>query len=140
MRKTLLAAGLLSTLTVAAPGRADVLVELSFSAKMAASDVVIVGTVTAATPGRPDQYDATATVLTLATLKGAPQARHIVFRQSRIPEDGLRCCEVGATYIMFLTHVPGRPELASVNGGYGMIRIGPARNEPELEIIRQPAD
>lgn len=136
MRGALLAAALPIALAVAAPVGASILVELSFPAKMEASDVVIVGTVTAATPRHPDRYDATVTVTTLATLKGAPEARHIVFAQSRIPEDGLQCCEVGATYIMFLRHVPAGSALASVNGRHGIVRIGPAHNEPEIRVVR----
>jgi len=135
MRRNALSLALPIALALAAPARASILVELSFAAKMEAADLVIVGTVTAATPGHPDRYDATVTVTTLATLKGAPEARHIVFAQSRIAEDALRCCEIGATYVMFLRHVPGGAELASVNGRYGIIRIGPARNEPELQVV-----
>lgn len=139
MRKSLLTFVLLGVLAVAGPGRADILVELSFPAKMAASDVVIVGTVTSAGPSHPDRYDATATVLTLATLKGIPEAQHVVFSQSRIPEDNLQCCEVGATYVMFLRRVPNRPEWVSVNGRHGMVRIGPANNEPRIQVIPGPS-
>ena len=135
MRRTFITIALMSTLIIIEPVRADILVELSFSEKMAASDVVIVGTVTAALPGHVDQFDATATVQTLATLKGRPHAQHVVFTQSRIPEDQLQCCEVGASYVMFLRHVPDRSELASVNGRHGMVRIGRANNEPRIEII-----
>jgi len=138
MRKTMVVATLLSMLVMVVPARADILVELSFAAKMDASDLVIVGTVTAAMPGRPDEFDGTATVMTLATLKGTPQAQHIVFTQSRISEDQMRCCDVGATYVMFLRRVPNRTELRSVNGIHGMIRIGPANNEPRLEVVPGP--
>jgi hypothetical protein len=135
MRRTLLSAVLLTALAVAAPVRASVLVELSFAAKMEASDVVIVGTVTSAAPGHPDQYDATVTVTTLATLKGEPQAQHVVFAQSRIAEDQMQCCEIGATYVMFLRHARNDPRLVSVDGRYGIVRIGPAHNEPPLEVV-----
>lgn len=134
MRKSTLVMAMASLL-VAIPVRADVLVELSFNEKMEVSDVVIVGTVTAAMPGNPDQYNATATVLTLATLKGNPQAQHVVFTQSRIPEDNLQCCDVGGTYVMFLRRLSNGAGLVSANGQHGMIRIGPATNEPRLEVV-----
>jgi hypothetical protein len=129
---------LLAVLTLASPAASSILVELSFREKMDAADVVIVGTVTSAIPGHPDEFDATATVLTLATLKGTPAAQHIVFTQSRIAEDQLQCCEVGASYVMFLRHVPDRAELASVNGRHGMVRIGRATSELRIEVVPDP--
>jgi hypothetical protein len=108
---------------------------MSFQEKLAASDVVIVGTVTASLPGRPERYDAKATILTLATLKGTPQAQHIVLIQDRIAEADPRCCQVGASYVMFL-HRLTDGSLQSVNGRFGMIRIGPAASDPKIEVIR----
>lgn len=120
----------------AAPAGAALLVEMSYQEKLAASDVVIVGTVTASVPGQPEKYDAAATVLTLATLKGTPQAQHIVLTQDRIPEDNPRCCQVGASYVMFL-HRAADGSLRSVNGRFGMIRLGPAASDPKIEVIRE---
>lgn len=122
-----------------APAGANLLVEMSYQEKMASSDIVIVGTVTASVPGQPEKYDAAATVFTLATLKGTPQAQHIVLTQDRIPEDDPRCCQVGASYVMFL-HRAADGSLRSVNGRFGMIRIGPANNDPKIEVIREGED
>jgi hypothetical protein len=135
MKKIWMKMVVIGLLAAACPAHANILVELSFQAKMAASDVVIVGTVTAANPGQDGQYDASVTVMTLATLKGRPQAQHIVLTQSRIAEDELQCCDVGSTYVMFLQHIPDSYKLTSVNSRHGMVRIGRADNEPRIEAV-----
>ena len=128
----------LSLLGLAAPAAANVFVELSFARKMAESELVIVGTVTSTTPSRPGRFDGTATVRTLATLKGTPQQEVVVRRQSNIAEADPNCCQVGATYAMFLRRAPNGSGLVSVNGRFGMIRLGPVRDVPEFEVIRNP--
>ena len=135
MRKLALILCLSAFPAINAPAQANLLVELSFAEKMATSDVVIVGTVTAAFPGRPEQFDATATVLTLATLKGTPEAQHIVLAREKIPENHTGCCQVGATYVMFLERTLDETRLRSINGRFGMIRIGPANNDPKIEVL-----
>jgi hypothetical protein len=138
MRNELRVAASLVFLGLASSVFANILVEMSFEEKMKASDVVLVGTVTGATPGRDEEYDATATVTTLVTLKGTPQAQHVVLTQSRISEDNPQCCQVGATYVMFLGRSADGSGLRSVNGRHGMIRIGPAQGDPKIEVI-EPA-
>lgn len=137
MRQLALILPLLIAPALTARAQANLLVELSFQEKMAISDVVIVGTVTAALPGRREQYDATATVHTLATLKGTPEAQHIVLTREKIPENHTGCCEVGATYVMFLERTPDESRLRSINGRYGMIRIAPANNDPKIKVLRE---
>jgi len=136
MRRTSLYLCVLSILAIGEAARANILVELSFQQKLAESDVVIVGTVTSGTPRVQGQRTGTATVMTLATLKGTPEAQHIVRTQSRIPEEDPQCCQVGATYVMFLARPSEGSGLISVNGRFGMIRIGPADNDPKIEVIR----
>ena len=52
-----------------------------------------------------------------------------------IAEEDPQCCQVGAAYVMFLQRVRNEPALVSVNGRFGMIRIGPAHNDPEVTVI-----
>lgn len=137
MRKVALILSFLIAPALTAQAQANLLVELSFREKMAISEVVIVGTVTAALPGRPEQFDATATVQTLATLKGTPAAQHIVLTREKIPENHTGCCQVGATYVMFLERTSDETRLRSINGRYGMVRIGPADNDPKIEVLRE---
>jgi hypothetical protein len=125
----------LGSLTLGAPARANFLVEHSFQAKMAEADLVIVGIVTAMHPGHPRQGDATAAVRIIAMLKGDPQSEIVVRTRSIIVEEDPQCCQDGATYVMFLQRVRNESALVSVNGRFGMIRIGPARNDPEVTVI-----
>jgi hypothetical protein len=130
--------GALALLMVTTPLRANILVEYSFQRKMDASDLVIVGIVTSVHAPSAGGYDGTATVRPLATLKGVPQAEIIVQTQDIIPEADPRCCQTGASYVMFLRQAGDGSGLISVNGRFGMIRVAPARNDPELEVIREP--
>jgi hypothetical protein len=135
MRLGMSALALIFSMTAAAPAEANFLVEMSYAQKFAASDVVLVGTVTAATVAHAGRYDGTATVAVLTTLKGTPRAQYIVLTQSKIPEDSPQCCEVGATYVMFLGRSSDSSALWSVNGRFGMIRIGPASSDPKVEVV-----
>lgn len=139
MMKASLAARLLAlALTGMIPCVADanLLVEMSFKEKMTESDSVIVGTVTSTVPRHAGRYDASAVVSVIATLKGDPSAQLVVLTSSRIPEESPQCCLVGATYVMFLRRTPdGR--LRSVNGPFGMIKIGPERSDPAIEVLRK---
>jgi len=114
---------------------ANFFVEQSFQRKMAAADLVIVGTVVTMSVSHRHEADAAATVRPVATLKGAPQSEIVVRTQSGIPEADSDCCQVGATYVMFLQRVRNGLFVVPVNGKYGMIRIGPAHNEPEIQVI-----
>ena len=107
------------------PAWANFLVELSFERKMAESDIVIVGTVTSAAPG-------SATVRVLSALKGTPGPEVRVSTTSRIAEADPNCCNDGATYVMFLHRY--RELYHSVNGAYGMVRIG-SQSGGHVEVI-----
>lgn len=124
-----------SAFAFAGPASANIYVELSFQGKMDQSDLVVIGTVTATEQRVSDRFAATASVHVLYMLKGAPQSDIVVHTQSAIAEADPRCCEVGATYIMFLRRAPDGSGLYSTNGSFGMIRTGPAHNEPELRVV-----
>jgi hypothetical protein len=130
----LAALGLLAAPAIAA---ANIFPELSFEEKMAEADIVIIGTVTAITPKVRDRYDATATVSVSVSLKGPPQALQIIRTQSRNPEADPACCEVGSTYVMFLARTVDGSSLVSVNGPYGIVRIGPAQRTPLLTSVKR---
>lgn len=132
------AAMLLSVLAAATPAAANLFVELSYDRKVEESDIVIVGRVTAVSPRNRDRYDGTATVSVISALKGHPAGELTVMTQSRISEADPQCCTLGATYMMFLRRAVDRPAFYSVNGRFGMVRIGPARNEPEIQAIPEP--
>jgi hypothetical protein len=129
---------LLCVLNYGTSAEANLLVEHSFRQKLADSDIVLVGTVTATSPSHRDRLDGTVRVRTLTALKGTPAPDLVVRTQSLIAEDNPDCCEVGATYIMFLRYPPDGTPLTSVNGRFGIIRIGPARNDPEIQVVNPP--
>jgi hypothetical protein len=140
MMKARFAAALLMLVLGAAmprPAQANLFIEMSFKEKVAESDVVIVGTIDSTTPGHPSQYDASATVSVLYTLKGAPPLRLVVLTKSRIQEESPQCCARGATYVMFLKRTSDGLQLRSVNGRFGMIRIGPERSDPQIEVLKR---
>ena len=72
-------------------------------------------------------------------LKGRPEPEFVVRTQSRIAELGVQqaCCELGATYMLFLGRTTDGFTYSSVNGRYGLIRIGPARS-PEFRVLPNP--
>lgn len=132
----LVVAGALAAMTPSA-ARANLFVEMSFGEKIASSDLVIVGTVTSLTRGRPGRYDdGFASISVVMTLKGQERPLVVVLTKSRIAEENPECCELGATYMMFLEKAAGGPQLRSVNGRFGVIKLGPARRDPQIEILR----
>jgi hypothetical protein len=64
------------------------------------------------------------TVTVLNRLKGESADFITVETYSRIAEMNVQCCDVGATYLMFLAPAPNGGQLFSVWGRFGMIRIG----------------
>ncbi|HYI63724.1 MAG TPA: hypothetical protein VEW71_02445 [Allosphingosinicella sp.] len=117
MKKILHLLAAICALGAAMPGSANVLIEPSFAAKMARADLVVIGMVTAAPPGG-------ATLDVLHTLKGRAGAVITVSTYSRARELDPQCCEVGATYLMFLHRRAQDRMPRSVLGRYGMIRVG----------------
>jgi hypothetical protein len=116
------------------PVSANILVELSFQEKWNNSDLVIVGTVTGTRSTSESRTSSSVTIKPVAVLKGASQGEILVQTQSRIPEENPRCCELGATYMMFLDRTPQTGTFASVNGRFGLVRIGSATRKPEIRV------
>jgi len=106
----------------AGPAGANFLVEPSYQEKMALAQLVVIGTVTATDRGGHQGVGSNATLSVLQRLKGESPDTITVTTYSRIAEENPRCCEVGATYLMFLGVGNGHPW--SVWGQYGMVRIG----------------
>ena len=111
-----------SVVAFAAAAGANLVVEPTYEQIMERSDLVIIGTVTAVEHGGRNGFGSTATVSVLSTLKGDANGTIVVSTYSRIAEMNPRCCDVGATYMMFLRSSPDR-QLASTWGAYGMRRI-----------------
>jgi hypothetical protein len=91
---------------------------------MTDSTLVVVGTVAAVHPASPSG-PGWATISVDRVLKGEPRQAISVATTSVVMELDPRCCELGATYIMFLRQTTsGSPMLMSVRGAYGMIWLG----------------
>jgi hypothetical protein len=118
----------LCALAVAQPAAANIVVEPTFQEKMDQSELVFIGTVTAIDRGGRRGVGSTAALSVLTTLKGENRASVVVSTYNEIDELNPRCCEVGATYIMFLRRPTPTGPFVSVRGAFGMIRIaGPQR-------------
>ena len=126
---------LLLLLFAAEPAPANWYVEQSFQAKMAQADIVVVATVLSMNPGHRGERDSAATVRPIAILKGVPPSEILVRTRNRVAESDSDCCQVGATYVMFLELAADRSAFVPVNAKYGLIRIGPARDDPEFQVI-----
>ena len=110
-------------LMVATPVKSNVALEPTFDRKMAEAELVIIGTVIAAECGG-RCVGSTATLSVWRILKGRSGDTINVSTYSPINELDPRCCEVGATYLMFLRRSAEDGRLFSVWGSYGMVRIG----------------
>jgi hypothetical protein len=105
------------------PASANLVVEPSFAQKMERADLVVIGTVTAVDRGRGGS-GSSAVLTVLQRLKGDSPDVLTISTYSRIEELNPRCCEVGATYMMFLFRSAPNERMFSDWGPYGMIRIG----------------
>jgi hypothetical protein len=121
MKTSILLASLCAS-GLAVPSKANLVVEPSYEQILDRSDLVVIGTV-ASSDGDGNEFGSTATISVRLTLKGEGSNTLVVSTYSRISELNPRCCEVGATYLMFLRRLPSG-ELVSVLGAYGMRRIG----------------
>ena len=122
MRKSPILAA--ACLFLAGPADANFVTEPTFREKMEGSSLVVIGTVTAVDRGRGrDHWGSTATLALQQRLKGESPDTITVETWSRIAELDPRCCEVDATYLMFLIASPNG-QLFSFRGLYGMVRIG----------------
>jgi hypothetical protein len=116
-----------AALGVGTPASPNVVIEPTFAEKMAISELVVIGTVTAVNPGGQRGVGSTATLEIWWTLKGEHRQTISVRTWHEVDELNPRCCEVGATYMMFLKN-SARGQLMSVRGVFGMVRIaGPQR-------------
>lgn len=105
------------------PAGANFVLEPTFAEKMARSELVVIGTVTAVDPGGERGVGSTATLDVWWTIKGEHRDTISVITWHPIEEGNPRCCVVGATYMMFLVRSV-RGDLMSVWATFGMVRIG----------------
>ena len=120
MRGRLLLASFL--LSAAVPATANFIPEMTFEQKKSEADIVIFGKAGAA-HGKPGENRSYATVKVIKALKGRPPAKIEVWTFSSWSEMDPNCCEVGATYLMFL-HKTESGRFRSIQGQYGMVRVG----------------
>lgn len=111
-----------------APASANIVMEPTFAEKMALSELVVIGTVTAVDPGGERGIGSTATLDVWWTIKGEHRDTISVSTWHEVEEQNPRCCVVGATYMMFLEHSL-RGQLVSVWGLFGMVRVGGPQRE-----------
>ena len=109
----------------AVPGVANIVIPPTYEQLMAESTLVVIGTVTEVNRGDRNRHGwgSTASLSVHQVLKGEDRHALIVGTYHPVAELNPRCCEVGATYIMFLrgSARDGRP--VSVWGAFGMVRI-----------------
>jgi hypothetical protein len=122
-------------LLVAGTLRANIVIEPTFDEKMELSELVVIGTVESVDRAGRDGSRSTATLSVVRTLKGEAAKTIIVRTHHPIEELDTHCCEVGATYIMFLRHSAGDGQLISIRGVYGMVRV--AGPKSEYRVIRR---
>lgn len=124
IRNGIWALAALAALATAAPARANLVTEPTFAQLMTEAQLVVIGTVTASDYDRRRRSGSTATLSVIHTLKGEATGPVTVSTASAVAELNPRCCEVGATYLMFLRPSARDGRLVSVWGLYGMIRVG----------------
>jgi hypothetical protein len=112
---------------LAGEAKANFVAAPTFQENMALAQLVVIGTVTAIDRGGPRGSGSTATLSVLQRLKGESPDAITVGTYNRVDELDPRCCEVGATYLMFLRPSATDGGLVSTWGSYGMIRIGAPR-------------
>jgi len=108
---------------VAAPARANGVPEPSFAEKVGRSDLVLIGTVTQANRVPALMHGGYATLTVLTILKGEAGEQVNISTYSPVAELDPQCCDVGATYLMFLRRLPDG-QYVSVRGRHGMTRVG----------------
>ena len=124
---------LLAALSIAfaAPGKANVVTPPRFEQLMSESTLVVIGTVTAVNSGDQSRNGgrnrngrgSTATLSVHHVLKGESGQRLTVRTYHPVAELNPRCCEVGATYIMFLRPSASDGQPIPVWSDYAMVRI-----------------
>jgi len=109
---------------------ANLVREPTYQEKMARAQLVVIGTVTAVS-------GSSVTVTVVNRLKGESPDIIAVGTYTRIEEMAVQCCDVGATYLMFLASPRNGGQYFSVWGRFGIIRIGAPRNEQEAIPSRE---
>lgn len=96
----------------------------SFQQLMGESTIVVIGTVLSIHSGGVTGQG-WAMISVQHSLKGAPRQVVTVTTTSPVAELDPRCCETGATYIMFLRlPTPDSTAFTPVRGGYGIVWLG----------------
>jgi hypothetical protein len=129
MTKTLPMLPVLWTICIAAPLSANAVIEPTFEEKMELSELVVIGTIATVDRGGRNGSNSTATLSVLTTLKGKAEKTIVVRTYHPVEELDPRCCQVGATYLMFLRRLVQDGQLVSVRGVYGMVRVGGPKSE-----------
>lgn len=124
IRKEVCALALLAVLATARPLQANLVTEPTFTQLMTDAQLVFIGTVASSDYDRRRRSGSTATLSVIHVLKGEATGPVTVSTYSNISELNPRCCEVGATYLMFLRPSVRDGQLVSVWGQFGMIRVG----------------
>lgn len=120
---------ILWALCIAAPLDANAVIEPTFREKFELSELVVIGTVESVDRRRRSRSGSTATLSVVMALKGEPAKTIVVRTYHPVEELDPRCCEVGATYLMFLRRSVQDGQLVSIRGVYGMVRVGGPRSE-----------
>lgn len=124
IRKRLCLLAALAALATAGPAQANLVTEPTFAQLMTDAQLVFIGTATSSDYNRRRRFGSTATLSVIQILKGEATDPVTVSTSSAVAELNPRCCEVGATYLMFLRPSARGGQLVSVWGFYGMIRVG----------------
>lgn len=101
------------------PASANQYREISLGAKVANSDLVIIGQVVSTSKSDCLNLFSCATVKINTRLKGSEGSTVKVLFHGPTAEEDPICCQVGATYLFFLQHARGA-YYQSVNGPYGV--------------------
>jgi hypothetical protein len=124
MNKRLSSIAILAALAFSVAGKANIVVEPTFQEKIDLSELVFIGTVTDVSHGGRRGFNSTATLSALVILKGQNISTIVVDTYNAIDELDPHCCEVGATYMMFLRPSGTVGSYIPVRGHFGTVRIG----------------
>lgn len=98
----------------------------SLEEKVASSEFVLIGSVVKIIKNNQDFGYDLAVVTPTEILKGNPSTEIKVIFNGSIPENQPSCCDVGRTYLFFLSKNP-KGDYYPVNGRYGVYQFGDAK-------------
>lgn len=102
---------------------ANGLIPYAYRERVAQADVVLVGKVEGMTEKKSSvRLDAYATTLVVQTLKGQSDKHVKIYTRSEVVDLDTLCCEVGRTYLFFLSRRSGG-RFAVVDGHFGAIPL-----------------